>query len=242
MAALLRNQNKVDLQIMPVALGEGKLCEPPPSVPKLDPKELRTRATKRIPPDQIAAAVAAGETAKIESLVQAESQKIEQEMTTQAAASRGKNSAYAIAHLTGSSRNTFTPAQVKELSDFVNGGGTLLIDCTGGSTECAESLQPLLAVLPGGADALKTPLPADHPLFKELAGKELYRTYAKPRLGSTRSPRLRGGGGTPERPALLYSPEDLSTGLVGQEVDGVIGYTPDAATALVRQVLLRAGN
>ncbi|MDB5320148.1 MAG: hypothetical protein JWN40_1779 [Phycisphaerales bacterium] len=242
MAALLRNQNKVDLQITPVALGEGKLCEPPPPVPKLDPKELRTRATKRIPPDQIAAAVAAGETAKIESLVQAESQKIEQELTAQAVAGRGKNSAYAVAHLTGTSRNTFTPAQIKELADFINGGGTLLIDCTGGSTEFADSLQAVLAALPGGADALKSPLPADHPLVKELAGKDLYRAYAKPRLGSTRSPRLRAGGGTPERPALFYSPEDLSTGLVGQEVDGIIGYAPDAATALVRQILLRASG
>jgi hypothetical protein len=40
--------------------------------------------------------------------------------------------------------------------------------------------------------------------------------------------------------AILYSPEDLSTGLVGQEIDGIVGYTPEAATALVRQILLRA--
>jgi hypothetical protein len=239
MAALLRNQNKIDLQVTPIALGEGKLCEPPPAVPKLDPKELRTRATKRIPPDQIAAAVAAGDTAKIEAMVQTESHKIEAEFAAQANANRGKNSAYAIAHLTGTTRFTFNAAQIKELSDFVSGGGVLLIDCAGGSTEFADSLQTLLAALPGGADVLKTPLPADNPLFKDLAGKEIYRAYARQRLGVTRAPRLRGAF-TNDRPSLLYSSEDLSTGIVGQEIDGIVGYTPEAATALVRQILLRA--
>ena len=31
--------------------------------------------------------------------------------------------------------------------------------------------------------------------------------------------------------------EDLSNGLVGQPCDGVLGYTPDSATAIVRQIV-----
>ena len=58
-------------------------------------------------------------------------------------------------------------------------------------------------------------------------------------VGKLSAPRLAAvevGG----RPAVFFSREDLSTGLVGVPVDGVIGYDPDTATALVRNVLVYA--
>jgi len=243
MSALLRNRDKIDLQVEPVALGEGKLCQPPPVAPKLDPKDLRQRAMKRIPQDQINAAIAAGETQRIEGMIRAESAKIEAEEAAKAAATRGRNSAYAVAHLTGTTKFGFSPAMVKELKDFVTGGGVLIVDCAGGSTEFAESVQGALEKVlgPEAAAELRSPLPTDSPLFKGMDGKDLYRTYAKSRLGSTKSPRLRGAK-VGDRMAIFYSPDDLSTGMVGQEVDGVVGYTPEVATELVERMIVGAAG
>ena len=43
-----------------------------------------------------------------------------------------------------------------------------------------------------------------------------------------------------DRTAVFFSPEDLSAGLVGNDGDGIVGYAPDTATALMRNVLLYA--
>jgi hypothetical protein len=40
------------------------------------------------------------------------------------------------------------------------------------------------------------------------------------------------------RLAVIYSREDLSVGLVGQHVDGIIGYDPQTATTLMSKVLV----
>jgi hypothetical protein len=37
---------------------------------------------------------------------------------------------------------------------------------------------------------------------------------------------------------VIYSAEDLSTGLVGQQVDGINGYTPACATEIMRRLVL----
>ena len=36
---------------------------------------------------------------------------------------------------------------------------------------------------------------------------------------------------------VIYSREDLSAGLVGQAVDGIVGYDPASATALMSHIL-----
>ncbi len=49
-------------------------------------------------------------------------------------------------------------------------------------------------------------------------------------------PRLQGverGG----RLVIIYSREDLTAGLVGQAVDGIIGYDPATATSLMTRIL-----
>jgi hypothetical protein len=55
-----------------------------------------------------------------------------------------------------------------------------------------------------------------------------------------KTPRLRGievNG----RLAVIFSPEDLSVGLVGGAVDGIYGYEPESAVNLMRCVLTYAG-
>ena len=70
----------------------------------------------------------------------------------------------------------------------------------------------------------------------------LYRSYTlvkRPAVANTF--RLAGmtiGG----RVAIYFSADDLSEGLVGQNVDGIIGYKPEIATAIVRNIILDAAK
>ena len=58
-------------------------------------------------------------------------------------------------------------------------------------------------------------------------------------MSSTKMPQLRGiliGG----RLDVIFSREDLSAGLVGEPVDGVMGSTPASATELMSDIVLYA--
>jgi hypothetical protein len=147
---------------------------------------------------------------------------------------------YKLAHLTSPHKFTLNDAQRAELKAYVEGGGTLLVDACGGNGDAVGSIESeLSATWPkGGQPQL---IPADSPVFAHLgapADQLTFRAYAARHVGATRGPRLRGVavGGRPA--AVVYSPEDLSVGLVGQPIDGIIGYTPNSATAIVRSVAL----
>jgi len=89
-----------------------------------------------------------------------------------------------------------------------------------------------------GADAkeIETPLPPESPLYNlpdekiETAG---YRIFARDSLPhGTKRPLIRGiTVGTKIR--VFYSQLDLSGGLVGEPVDGIVGYDPKTATNLM---------
>lgn len=151
---------------------------------------------------------------------------------------------FKIAHLTGTTKFKLDEAARTELKSFVAGGGTLIVDAAGGSGEFNSSADTeLRAMFPADATKLDTPLPADHAIYSIPDAKiadVIYRTFARSKLtGELRSARLRGiiiGG----RTAVIYSPEDLSTGLVGNQIDGIIGYDPRTATNLMRNILLYA--
>ena len=144
---------------------------------------------------------------------------------------------FKLAHLTGTGRLTLTDAQQQQLVKYVQNGGTLLIDAAGGSPEFADSAKPLLEKLFGTGDTL----PPEDAVFKAATGKAAvhYRQYARAMLGSLKSPRLMkwtvNGKGT-----VYYSREDLSAGLVGEPVDGVIGYEPQSAIDIVSGIVLGA--
>jgi hypothetical protein len=149
----------------------------------------------------------------------------------------GKLSGYKIAHLTTTGPFKLTDAQRAELKDFVSKGGTLIADAAGGTGEGAAALETELAPL-GKIDAL----PPDHAVFKNIgvpADEITFRPYAAKTIGNARGPRLRAIT-IDDRPAVIYSPFDLSVGLVGMSVDGIAGYTPASATAIVKSIVLSA--
>ena len=146
-----------------------------------------------------------------------------------------------LAHLTGTTRLTLSPNRQKEIHDFVTGGGTLIVDAAGGSADFADSAEQQLITIfgPDAEKQLKSPLPASAPLYR-IPGGEIdrfgFRQYARTMLGSMEGPQL-AAISINGRPAVFFSRLDLSAGLVGQQVDGIIGYTPATATAIVRNLV-----
>jgi hypothetical protein len=149
-----------------------------------------------------------------------------------------------IAHLTGTTQFKLDDAGQKEMKDFVTAGGTLIIDATAGNGQFAESVETQMgAIFGAGAKGLSEALPQDSPLYS-AGGKPIeiaWRTYAKAQLGSLKGGRLRAMK-VDDRLAVIYSPEDLSVGLVGQPIDGIVGYEPKTASALMANALMVASK
>ncbi len=154
------------------------------------------------------------------------------------------SSGYQLAHLTGTAKFRISPQQRKELKDYVDAGGTLVIDAAGGSADFAYSAQMMLKEMfgTGAAGNLLAPLPVSSPVF--LMGNKLtsfqYRRYASRILGVSQRPHLLGIPVAGGRIGVFLSPEDLSAGLVGESVDGIVGYDPATATKLMTNILLYA--
>ena len=152
--------------------------------------------------------------------------------------------AFKIAHLTGTTAFKLDAVARKELADFVNAGGTLVVDAAGGATPFAESAETELGTVLGAAAAkgMARPLPPDHALYTQ-AGAKLdrfgYRRFARKIVGESRAPRVKGIKAG-DRVAVFYSRDDLSAGLVGEPVDGIVGYDAATATAVMRNILLYA--
>jgi len=149
-----------------------------------------------------------------------------------------------IAHLTGTDAFKLTAEERTAIQKFVNDGGTLVVDAAGGSTEFATSAETELETMFPGFAKAATPLAADHAVYTSAGDTPIkirYRSFARATVGRSESPRIRGFN-IGDRTAVLYSREDLSVGLVGTPVDGIVGYEPDAATNLMKSILVYAAT
>lgn len=156
--------------------------------------------------------------------------------------------AYKLAHLTGTTKFTLDDAARAELKAFAAAGGTIVFDAAGGGAAFADAAEGEIAAT-FGADAAKElarPLAYDHPLYEQGSGVRVlkfgYRDYARRKgVGGLKSPRLKGVT-VNGRLAVFLSREDLSGGLVGQPTDGILGYDPATATAIMRNLLTYAAG
>ena len=151
-----------------------------------------------------------------------------------------------VLHLTGSAEFELSDEARAALAKYVDDGGTLLVDAAGGSSAFAAAAdRELRAIFEDAPDALAQPLPPSHDLYVDKDGLPPlmidYRLDAIQQVGAGREPRLRGIE-REGRLAVIYSPLDLSVGLVGMPVAGVIGYAPDTATALVARIIREAAD
>lgn len=155
---------------------------------------------------------------------------------------------FKVAHLTGTTKIVLKEEQRAELKKFAVDGGTLIVDAAGGAGAFADAAEKELTTMFGndllGPVAI---LPLGDEVYARPGAKIAaisYRPYAKALLASKlNAPRLRGiaaPGGNSAKLRVFYSREDLSAGLVGQEMDGIVGYSPETATALMRNILLYA--
>ena len=147
-----------------------------------------------------------------------------------------------VAHITGDSPIVLSDAEKDGLRKFLTDGGTLIVDASCGAESFFDSMvEQLKEVLPGGELTL---LPVDSPLITGVGipgavdiSKVEYRRAAR---------RFSEGKATPKlwvynlqkQPAVILSRIDLSTGLLGTEVYGCIGYAPQSAIEIMRNAVL----
>jgi hypothetical protein len=163
-----------------------------------------------------------------------------------------------VLHWTGTTAVKLSASEQAILADFVKGGGTLVVDAAGGSTEFADSAQAALIDALGslakprapapGAPATTQPtfgilLPNDDALY-EVSGHRIttfsYRTFMRSKLvGRLDAPRLRCLA-VDGRRAVYFSREDLTAGICGVNTDGIFGYSPTTAGQIMKNILLLA--
>jgi hypothetical protein len=145
---------------------------------------------------------------------------------------------FKIAHLTGTGALTLSPQEREAVSRFVKTGGTLIVDAAGGDTVFADSAQSELETI-FGPGSLKR-LPPDSSVYsqKEIPITQIgWRRYALDHVADRKHPQLVAVT-LGNRIAVFFSRQDLSAGLVGQNVDGIVGYDPKTAADLMASMLL----
>jgi hypothetical protein len=150
-----------------------------------------------------------------------------------------KPNGFPFAHLTGTAEVHFNDDQVKAVRDYVAAGGVLLIDSCGGSASFAQSIRGDLLQRAFPHTNLKT-LPNDHPILAGTGDAETPVTLKlRPRqseiLGTPTAPLeyLQQGSGL-----LIFSNLDLSSALLDTNTYSIAGYEPDAASDLIRNIIL----
>jgi len=146
-----------------------------------------------------------------------------------------------IATLTGTGTLKLSAEDCATLKAFVKGGGTLVVDAAGGDKAFGDSARRILEET---FDAELEPLQVDSPIYtrkgREISKVKYRRRKVKSRLsGGTTSPRLEviqiG-----KRPAVIFSREDITAGLVGFSSGQIDGYAPESAYAIMQNIVLTA--
>lgn len=148
--------------------------------------------------------------------------------------------------ITGSTAINFTPAMVKNIKDYVEKGGTVVLEAAGGSPAFNQSVEKLLKE--AFANNPPVQLTKDHPVingkFKTGQGFDVVKGFV------TRSVNL---GGSPimeppqiwgieynDRVVVFWSKLDLSSGMAGHQFLGNKGYKTETARGLAANMLLSA--
>lgn len=150
---------------------------------------------------------------------------------------------FRVAYITGNKAFKLSEPERKGLRHFLTTGGTLLADGAGGARAFIKSLEQELRdvlheeprVVPPDSFLLTG---AGLPDAVDLAGTQ-YRRAAHGAGSGRGYPRLRTFGSR-RRFSVIYSPLDLTAGLVGTPIYNVAGYAPDSVLRIARNLLLYA--
>jgi hypothetical protein len=148
-----------------------------------------------------------------------------------------------VAHLTGTGKISLTHAQRVALKKYIDEGGLLFVDAAGAKPEFIASARKLFEQM--YPDSKLEPIPLNSPIYNGSiphTGKVdvvSYRRFGRHKEGDDHSPRLEAimlyG-----RDAIVFSREDITSGLLETDTWGIAGYTPRSAQALARNVILYA--
>jgi len=143
-----------------------------------------------------------------------------------------------VAAITGTGALALSAAEEQALKAYVQAGGTVILDAAGGSRAFAESAAKLLAKLFGDGSLRRLPLSS--PVYR-IPGCEIrkvsYRRAARARFVERGRPRILAVE-LAGRPAVFLSREDLTAGLVGYPCYACVGYAPESALELMRNLVL----
>ena len=147
-----------------------------------------------------------------------------------------------LATLTGTGTLTLSEQQIGRLKAWLDSGGTLLIDAAGGDEEFASSAEALLEKTFGRRALRRLAGTAE---VYTVEGFEMptvgYRRRLRETLGASAPPRLKAVF-LGDRPAVYFSADDITCGLVGYPSYTVQGYSPNTCFALVRNLAVLAAG
>lgn len=150
-----------------------------------------------------------------------------------------------LVHLTGTGNFTFSSAQITAIRRYLNQGGTLFADAAGGHTAFVDSFNALAQKLYPHTPMVR--INASSSLYTgNLPGGQkitrvVYRKYFTVHHGFKSKPRLLGIR-KDHRWVVVFSPEDITSGLLGTNTWGIDGYAPKSAVALARNITLYAAE
>jgi hypothetical protein len=146
-----------------------------------------------------------------------------------------------LAHLTGTAPPPLGQQDIAHLVDYVNAGGTLFIESAGGSPGGLSVAGRQLAAVVGNAEP--HPLDRRSPLYisPDPAGYQIDNPTTRRYTVLAHGARIPGKFLVIERnnrPAILFSELDLTSGLLGTDTWGIDGYAPETSRQLATNLLL----
>ncbi len=153
-----------------------------------------------------------------------------------------------LAVFTGTESFSFSEEEREAIKTFVEGGGTLFVDAAGGSKEFNASFTDEINGMfrQGRRSISLRELAVSAPVY-QLDGFKIVKVSYRRKTARTLdvnkrdAPALQGiiiDG----RTVVIYSPQDITAGLVGFSSGCVDGYSPASAYAIARNVILDKGR
>lgn len=146
-----------------------------------------------------------------------------------------------VALMTGQGKLNMPADQTAALKAWIEAGGTLVVDAAGGDKDFARAAEEMIETL-FGRRSLRL-MASSSPIYT-LEGRAIdrikYRRQTAAKL-QTKEANLRTVV-LNDRPAVIFSPEDMTAALVGYPSVEADGYDPDTAWPLMRNILLYCGS
>ena len=148
-----------------------------------------------------------------------------------------------VAHLTGTTQIPVTPEDVAAIKKYLADGGMLFIDAAGGNQQFIQSAMNLIQqVYPDtalGAISTNSRLHNGTIPGSVNTANVAFRRFFRLKVGNANAPQLQGVS-VKDRYTIIFSGEDITSGLLGTNTWGILGYTPESSMALARNILLYA--